>query len=462
MKKSLSLFSIYIFLVTCCYGQTEEGNKIERTVDSLVLQQFKPNEPGVSILIAKKGQVIYEKAFGRANVELNVPLRPDMIFRIGSITKQFTAIAILKLVEQEKISLEDSIQKYIQDFPSNEYSITIENLLTHTSGIFDYSSLNDPSPYIDRWDFTPQFILDKFKNLPLGFKPGTKYSYSNSNYLLLGLIIEAVTKKSYHSYIEENIIKPLGLNHSFYANENTIIPNRVTGYTKDKGFYENCDYQSMSFGYACGDLLSNTEDLYKWNSALIQLKLIRKETLDKAFTRHKLIDGTSISYGYGWYIDDLQGTKCIHHEGQMNGFIAEEKYFPNEDTYVAILTNVKSGEDTTEFSSNRFKLFDNISVIALNKEKRKLVALSNELLDNYVGVYQLSTAKNRTITIIREKDYLVGQVSGQANYVLLFNSDTKFLFEGIIDATCEFVKENGKTTKIIVSQNGHYVWNKIK
>lgn len=161
------------------------------------------------------------------------------------------------------------------------------------------------------------------------------------------------------------------------------------------------------------------------------------------------------------YIDDLQGNKCIHHEGKMNGFIAQEKYFPNEDTYVAILTNVKSSEETTEFSINRFRLFENISLLAINKEIRKSFAVSNDILDSHVGVYQFATAKNRTIKISREKDYLIGQVSGQGKYLLLFKSDTKFSFEGIIDATCEFVKENGKKTKIIFFQNGQFIWNKI-
>ncbi len=392
---------------------------------------------------------------------MNVAMQPDMVFRVGSITKQFTAIGILQLVEQGKISLQDSMQKYIPNFPSKGYTITIESLLTHTSGITDYSSLNDTTPYIDRWDFTPQFILDKFKNLPLDFKPGSKYGYSNSNYLLLGLIIEAETKKSYHAYIEENIIKPLGLGHTFYANENTIIPKRVEGYTRDKGFYENCGYQSISFGYGCGDLLSSTEDLYKWNNALIQYKLIKKETLGKAFTPYKLSDGTFTKYGYGWFIDDLQGSKCIHHEGQTSGFIAEEKYFPNEDIYVAILTNVKSSEDTTDFSTNRYKLFENISLLAIGKKLQKSVTISNIILDSYIGTYQLATDKKRTITISKGKYHLIGQISGQGTLRLLFESDTKFSFEGLANATCEFVSENGKTTKIIISQNGQYVWNKI-
>jgi CubicO group peptidase (beta-lactamase class C family) len=461
MIKSIIISAFYFLLFNCSFGQTLADNDLNKEVDSLVSPQFKQNEPGVSILIARKGNIVYQKAFGSANVELNVSMQPDMVFRIGSITKQFTAISILLLVEQRKISLQDSIQKYIPGFPSKGYTITIENLLTHTSGITDYSSLNDTTPYIDRWDFTPQFILDKFKNLPLDFKPGTKYGYSNSNYLLLGLVIESITKKSYHTYIQENIIEPLGLSHTLYATENTIVAERVEGYTRDRGFFENCFYQSLSFGYACGDLLSSTEDLFKWNTALLAYKLVKKETLDEAFTPYKLSDGTFTKYGYGWFIDDLQGVKCIHHEGQTSGFIAEEKYFPNEDIYVAIMTNVKSTEDTTDFSNNRFKLFENISLLAIGKQLQRSITVSDTILNSYVGVYQLSTDKKRTITISKGKYHLNALISGQGRVPILFESDTKFSFDGIMNATGEFVKENGKTIKINIFQNGQYVWNKI-
>ena len=255
---------ILISILVCLNAQSQD----------LPSPQFKTNEPGVSILIAKHGQIIYEKAFGSANIELNVPLQPGMVFRIGSITKQFTAIGILQLVEQGKISLQDSIQKYITDFPSKGYTITIENLLTHTSGIIDYTSIDDSDPYIERRDFTAEFIINYFKNKPLEFKPGTKYNYSNSNYALLAYIIEKVTGENYHSYMEENVIKRAGLVNTLYAAENTIVPNRVEGYTRDKGFYENREYQTLSLGYGCGDLLSSVEDLNKWKHWKKLLRLI--------------------------------------------------------------------------------------------------------------------------------------------------------------------------------------------
>ena len=458
----INLFIISFLSLTCSHGQNRQNSQIEKSVDSLVSPQFKENEPGMSILIAKHGEIIYQKAFGSANIELNVPLQPDMIFRIGSVTKQFTAIAILQLVEQGRISLQDTIQKFIPDFPSKSYPITIENLLTHTSGIFDYSKLEDPSPYIDRWDFTPQFILDKIKKLPLNFEPGTKYDYSNSGYLLLGLIIEKVTGKSYHHYVEENLLKPADLRNTLYAHEHTIVPKRVTGYTRDNGFFENCDYQSMSFGFAAGDLLSNVGDLLKWNNALLQYKLVKKETLEKAFTPFKLKDGMNSKYGYGWFVDSLQANKCIHHEGQMSGFIAEEKYFPQEDVFVAILTNVKSGEDKTYFSAERFALMNDIAFLSIGKRLQMNVKLSDEILNSYVGTYQFATSKKRILTITKKDNNLMAKISGQGSWRIVFQSATKFMFEGVDGAECEFVLEKGKITKIAVKQNGQFFWNKME
>jgi CubicO group peptidase (beta-lactamase class C family) len=463
MYKSLPIFFVCIFAFTLSFGQNMQ---LEKSIDSIVSPQFNPNEPGVAILIAQKGKVIYEKAFGSANIELNVPLQPDMIFRIGSVTKQFTAVGILKLVEDGKLSLQDSVQKYVKEFPSKGYTITIENLLTHTSGIPDYANADTVNPYIEREDFTPQKLMKYFKNLPLEFKPGTKYNYSNSGYVLLGLIIEAASGKSYHKYMEENIIKLAGLTHTFYANELTIVPKRVMGYKRDWGFYENTEYQTISLGYACGDLLSNVGDLYKWNNALLHYKVIKKESLEKAFTPFKLNDGTYTKYGYGWFIDDLLGSKNIHHEGQMSGFITTEKYFPTEDIYVVTLTNLKSPEDTTEFSSNRFRLFENIGLLALNKKIVASVFLPQNVLDSYIGVYKAAFQKKRTFTIFKKDGQLFADFGPGNVFALMPQSDTKFSLPDVIykgfQTTFTFFKTNGITTKLISTQDKDYEWIKIK
>jgi CubicO group peptidase (beta-lactamase class C family) len=211
-------------------AQTSSINEpLGRSIDSLVLSQIKHTEPGCAILISKNGEIIYKKAFGSANLELNVPLQTDMVFRIGSVTKQFTAVAVLQLMEKGRLSLQDNIQKYLPNFPVKVHNITIEHLMSHTAGLKEYTAIDHADPYIERHDFTLEFLIDHFKNEPLEFEPGTRFSYSNSNYVLLGYIIEKVSGEKYHQYMESHIIKPLGLSSTYYAAEQTIVPKRVVG-----------------------------------------------------------------------------------------------------------------------------------------------------------------------------------------------------------------------------------------
>jgi CubicO group peptidase (beta-lactamase class C family) len=463
MKKMVWLFVFYACAICSTYGQVLSNLIIEKTIDSLLLSAFKQNEPGCVVLIAKDGQPFYKKAFGSANLELNVDMQPDMVFRVGSVTKQFTAIAILQLMEKKQLLLSDSVQKYIRDFPAKGYTITIEHLLTHTSGLRDYSSIDHPDPFIQRRDFTPQFIIDHFKHHPLEFQPGTKFNYSNSNYALLGYIIEKVTGKSYHSYMKDNILEPLELSNTYFENENTIVLKRVTGYTRDRGFYENCDYQTISLGYACGDLMSTVEDLLKWNNALAAYKIIKKETLQKAFRPYKLTDGSFTNYGYGWFIDTYLGSKIIYHAGQVSGFIAQQKFFPDENIYAVILTNVKSGEDTTDFSDKRFKLFDDVFSLSLGRPLPKQIAISDELLDTYVGTYQPESfigkdglkekitkkaLTNEKIIIFKKDDQLYCSLSNGSgmNMVLLAQTENHFILPDVkrIHTTIKFIVQNGK------------------
>ena len=464
--QKLSIFLIFSLNFSIANGQGPRNNQLEKSIDSLVATQFRSNEPGLSILIARKDTILYKKAFGSANIELNVTMQPDMIFRIGSITKQFTAIGISQLVEQGKISLQDSIQKYIKDFPSKGNTITIENLLTHTSGIPDYSNADTThNPYIERHDFTPQQIIKYFDYMPLEFKPGTKYNYSNSGYVLLAYIIEKVTGEDYHQYIIRNIINRAGLQHTLFANEHTIIPNRVEGYTRDKGFFENCEYQTASMAFGCGDLMSTTEDLYKWDNALLAYKLVSKEMLKKAFTPYKLNDGSYTNYGYGWFIDSF-GIKRIHHEGQVSGFTAFEEYYPDKDVYVSILTNQLSGEDTTDFSDKRFRLFNNIFQLALGNKLEKEATVSETLLDEYTGTYQAVVKKSETLTIYKEQGKLYMDLSNKTGRHMVMQplSATLFLLPDVlrIRTTAEFIRENGKVTKAFFTQEERYEWKKIK
>jgi len=455
MRKILSI-SIFI---SCCFGATAQ--QLTAGIDSLINSRLAGIAPGCAVLIAKHGQVIYEKGFGTADLELNVPMKPDMVFRLGSITKQYTAIAILQLVEQGKISLQDSIQRFIKDFPNMGHTITIENLLTHTSGIVDYESLDMKIPNVYRLDFPAKQFVDSLEHHPLVFTPGTKFSYCNSNYFLLGYIIELITGKSYAEYMQEHVFTPAGLTHTYYDDEKQLIPNRVRGYGKwDKGKYENADYIGLSQVYAAGALLSNVEDMLKWHRALYSYKLVRKETLEKAFTSYKLTDGTLTGYGYGWFIKDQNGEKSIEHAGGIDGFQSDEVYLPRQDIFIATLYNsLNNGGDDMSFMG----LSNDIVTLAMGKTLAKEVKVADAILKQYVGVYQFDATHSATITLENGQLQIESQSGGLPKSTLFAKSDNRFLLK-VVKAEVEFTRDaGGNVTQLIVHVNGQdQVCKKVK
>jgi CubicO group peptidase (beta-lactamase class C family) len=451
MHKSVLYLIAVLLLNSFTFGQNRQ---IEKRIDEFLSKQFNQADPGCVVLAAKEGKIIYRKAFGSADLQLNVPLKADMVFNIASITKQFTAVAILQLVEQGKISVRDSVQKFVPGYPFKGYTITIENLLTHTSGIRDYLQIDYQTPFLERRDFKPGQLIDSFKTYPLDFKPGTKFSYSNSGYYLLGYIIEKVSGKKYQDYIRENLLKPLGLAHSYFDQGGNIIPNRVNGYRKEGTTFENVDYWSPTIEYSAGGLISNVDDLLAWQKGLYSYKILKKETLEKAFISYHLEDGTQTGYGYGWYIKTSNGIRSIEHQGGLPGFESNEIYFPAEDVFISILCN--SGTAPID------ELSVTISSIVLNKPLQQEVKVDEKLLDNYIGVYQLTIDTSRKMTIFKKDGGLVAKISETDNFPLIFQSETKFQFKSILNASCEFVVENGKVTKFNVSQSGHYEWIRIQ
>lgn len=451
MYKSLIYFILSLLNVISSFGQDIQ---VEKKLDEILKNHFNPSQPGCEVLVAKHGQIIYKKAFGSADLELNVTLNPDMVFNLASITKQFTAVAILQLVEQGKISLQDSLQKFIPDFPSKGHIITIENLLTHTSGIKDYMQIDYPNSYMERLDYRPKQLIDSFKNFALEFEPGTKFSYSNSGYYLLGYIIEKITGKRYQSYVQDNLLTPLGLIHTYFDSAGIVIPNRVNGYQKDDTVFKNADYWSPTIEYAAGGLISNVDDLFKWHNGLYSYRILKKENLQKAFTSFQLKDGTSTDYGYGWFLKTSNGIKSIEHAGGIPGFITNEIYFPAEDIFIAILCNCGAAP-VDELSVN-------ISGIVIGKPLQTDIKVDSKTLDKYVGVYKMSIDSNRTIIMLKKNNQLFAKVSETDIFPIVFQSETKFQFKNILDASCEFITENGKVTKFNVSQNGHYEWIKTK
>jgi CubicO group peptidase (beta-lactamase class C family) len=447
MMHTVISFSTTILLVlasfSCsCNSQTLNPQQLNSEFDRLLSEQFKPGETGCAAIVAKNGRIIYKKAFGMADLELNVPMQPDMVFRIGSITKQFTAVAILQLMEQGKLSLQDEITKYIPDYPTNGHVIKIEHLLSHTSGIKSYTNVPEFAGYI-RLDKTPEEAINLFKNLPMEFAPGTKWNYNNSGYFLLGYIIEKVSGKKYGEYVEENFFKKLGMNNSYYGSDTRLIKNRASGYQPGEGGVVNADIMSMTLPYSAGSIQSTVEDLFIWNQALHSYKIINKETLDKAFSEYKLIDGKGTKYGYGWFLRQIQGSPTIEHGGGINGFLTNGIYLPEEDIFVAVFSN--SNGKSPDLVSMK------MAALAIgNPLAYKEINLDEATLEEYTGVYENEEKNERTIT--REGQKLYSRRAGSSRYEVKPHQKDKFFFDDSF-VHIEFKRNSGNQVTAMVTDD---------
>ncbi|GAB4019250.1 hypothetical protein GCM10028808_56330 [Spirosoma migulaei] len=434
---------LFIFLLFGWYfnpinssAQLQNDSPFSAQFDQILAEPFKANGPGCAALVAHKGKIIYQKAFGKADLELNVPMRPDMVFTIASITKQFTAIAVLQLLEQGKLSLQDPVTRFLPNYPTSGKTITVEHLLTHTSGI---KNLIEISQFWEqsRNKLTPLAMIDLFKDQPLEFESGTQWSYSNSGYILLGQIIEKASGKPYPQYLKEMFFEPLRMTHSSYYEEAKIISNRVRGYQLSKdGENQNADYINLESGYSTGGILSTVGDLWIWHQAVHSHKLVKKETLAKALTPYRLSTGKLTDYGYGWFIDSLQNSPLIWHSGAINGFRSYCLYLPSEDVFVTVLAN--SIDKSATYVSKR--------MAALASGKPLLIDQQHNLhrLDKYVGKYE-DSAKN-TYTITHEGEQFFARLpSTSQKQTIVPATETKFLFKDS-NAEIEFREDRSGTT----------------
>lgn len=321
------------------------GQELEEEVDAIVLTEFnEADAPGGVFLIAKEGKVLYSKAFGKANLELGVDMNTQSVFQIGSMTKQFTAVAILMLEQEGKLNVNDPVSKYIANYP-NGNQIQIHHLLNHTSGIKDFTKMKTISEIAQK-QMSPQEMVDFFKNEPIDFLPGEKFEYNNSGYVVLGYIIEIVSGKTYEEFIKEKIFDKVGMQDSYYATDRKIIKNRAYGYHQKTDGYVNKTVINFSVPYASGALMSTVDDMLKWQMALNKNLLLNKEQTKKAFSPYKLNDGELTEYGYGWHIKEIDGVQTREHGGSIFGFKSMAVYIPEKDIYVIGLSNCDCNSPT--------------------------------------------------------------------------------------------------------------------
>jgi CubicO group peptidase (beta-lactamase class C family) len=338
------------------FSQTdaEKDAAISPRVDEYIHAEIQREKiPGLALAVLRDGQIIKVQGYGLSNVELDVPVKPETIFQTGSVGKQFTATAVMMLAEQGKLGLDEKIAKYLPEAPATWKDITIRNLLNHTSGIPDYGSDEDNAAKEAinlRADYTEDELVRRFAALPLDFPPGSKWSYSNSGYVTLGVIIHKVSGMFYGDFLEQHIFQPLHMTATHIISEANIVSNRSSGYRLDHGELKNQQWVSPTLNTtADGALYTNVLDMAKWDAALGQQTLLKKSSYEEMYTPVHLSDGKTYGYGFGWGLTAVNGHPLIEHNGAWQGFTTDIARFVGEHDKlsVVVLTNLDGAKTVT-------------------------------------------------------------------------------------------------------------------
>lgn len=432
-----ALFGIWLSLSAAGYPAADDAG-IAKKIDELAALTFAPGDPGGVVMVARDGKAIFRKAYGMADLELGVPMSPDMVLRLGSVTKQFTGVGILLLAQEGKLALSDSITRHLPDFPTHGKTITIAHLLGHTSGVVNYTDIPEWPP-LWRKDMTTDEIVGLFKEKPPVFDPGARWQYSNSGYILLGAVIEKVAGIPYADFVQKRLLDPLGMTSSRYDVTARVIPRRVPGYQKGADGYENAPFLSMTQPQAAGGLITTVDDLLRWNEGLMAGKLLQPEWLKLAFTPFALSDGRSTRYACGWSIGEYDGHPTIEHGGGIHGFSSYVLSLPRDRVYVAVLTNTGSGEH------NPGPLAFKAACLAVGRPYVDPVPakVPSAAIDLIAGVYQ-GPDYERHIT--REGEKVFSRRSGGGQYDIFPVSETEFFFK---DSTKRLVFEKDGSGKVV-------------
>lgn len=324
-------------------AQVQDDGAAERVraIDAMLQRYLKPGVPGAVVLVTDHGTPLFRKAYGLAKVSENVALDPGMSLRVGSITKQFTAAAIMLLAEQGKLALSDKVGQYLPDFAGADSPVTIEHLLTHTSGIRNYTALPHFAERM-KSDVSVEDGIAFFKDAKPEFAQGDRFAYSNSNYFLLGAIIERVSGMPYADFMARNIFEPLRLTHTRI--ETDAAPADVIGYTQERRKVTVSPGYSMRWPYAAGALRTSVDDLALWDQAIVHGKLLKPESWQRMATSYRLHGTRATGYGYGLFIRSIRGKAAIEHGGDIGGFSADMMRFPQEEIFIAVLANNDAGD----------------------------------------------------------------------------------------------------------------------
>lgn len=398
-----------------------------------------------AVIVIDDEKIVYEGGFGLANREHNVPNTAATKFRLGSVTKPLTAMAIMLLQERGKVSVTDPVSKHLTDTPETWRDITIHHLLTHTSGIPNYTEFPDLETMLRtlRMPATVDQVIDSFREKPLDFQPGKEFSYSNSGYIVLGKIIEIASGQSYEAFMREAIFGPLGMKDTGYDRSEVILPGRAQGYQGRGDNVENAPFMDMSWPYAAGGIYSTVRDMARWFQALSEEKLLSDESYKAMYTPCK------DDYACGWIVRNRGDRRMLSHGGGIHGFQSTIVRFPDEGIGVVVLSNV--------IPSEVGRIANDLAGIALGDEVAIPKALVEAKInpasfDALAGKYQLAPGK--IVSFRREGDRYFTQITGQDELEIFPSSETEYFLK-VAKARVTFVKdEQGRATHVILHQGG--------
>ena len=434
--------AITFILAAACLAQEKPQIDAAARMEQVIQSYISNKQFMGSVLVAQDGKIMLDKSYGFANLEWQVPNTPTTKFRLGSITKQFTAASILLLEERGKLKVDDLVKKYMPDAPAAWDKITIFHVLTHTSGIPSLTSFPEFRSK-EAQAMTPQQLVEWFRDKPLEFEPGTKWNYSNSGYILLGYLIEKVSGQSYVDFLQQNIFTPLGMKDSGYDSNSAVLAHRAAGYAPGKDGPENAGFVHMSIPFSAGALYSTTEDLLRWEQGLFGGKVLKPESLAKMTTPFKQ------DYAFGLAVFTRNGHKVITHDGGIEGFNTSLAYYPDDKLVVVALANL-NGQAPGQLTGKLAQVVHGEKIVLAAEHKE--ITLSPEVLKQYVGTYELAPTFSITMTL--EDGHLMSQATNQQKLPVFPESETMF-FLRVVDAQIEFVKDDkGQVASLILHQNG--------
>lgn len=435
------------------FGQIKE----QPTIDSIFAEWSKPNVPGCAIGVFKEGQLVYAKGYGVANLEYDIPNTKTSVYRIASTSKQFTAACVIRLVQQDKLSLDDKLSKFFPSFPSYANKITVRHLLNHTSGIRDYLTLVYLKGLRDEDYYTDEELMDWLTNqTSLCFQPGEKHLYSNSGYWLLGQIVNKISGMDMAEFANQELFKPLGMAHThFHDDHNKIVKNRATGYIPNDNGYEICTTTLDMIGD--GGVFTTIEDMKKWDDAFYKSNVLNKEFWNMMTQRGVLNNGDTISYACGLMVDTYKGQKTISHGGAFVGYRAEILRFPVQQFTVVVLAN----RGDANVSRKAYKVANLFLKSVLEGEDEDEIVFKTSAsnstkyaMSQMVGLYELKPGLDMKVSI-EDDSVQITQLWNNAAYKIVNVEGNTYMIQPDVNVGFSFsdlIQDSIQTLTLI--QNG--------